>query len=148
MSVFLMGWGSPMAIANRIAFKHISAHPRDRLVNLETNVPDTLEAGHWDEHFAKNSGLPGPYDFGPMRICWCGHAVTDWMGDDGFLKRLSVRLRRPNFVGDTTWVHGKVVRKYQENNEALVDCELWCDNQRNEVTAFGQATVVLPVRGH
>jgi len=49
-------------------------------------------------------------------------------------------------VGDTTWCKGKVTSKYIENGEHLVECQLWAENQRGEITAPGQATVILPSR--
>ena len=33
-------------------------------------------------------GVPGAYDYGPERVAWLGHLVTNWMGDAGFLRRL------------------------------------------------------------
>ena len=48
-------------------------------------------------------------------------------------------------MGDTTWCKGKVARKYVKDGYALVDGEIWAENQRGEVSApNGSATVVLP----
>jgi hypothetical protein len=66
------------------------------------------------------------------------------MGDDGFLKNMYVELPRFNVVGDTTWCEGKVTAKRQENGESLVDLEIWGENQRQEMTTKGTATVRLP----
>lgn len=70
--------------------------------------------------------------------------MTNWQGDDAFLKKLYAELRRFNVLGDTTWVRGKVTQKYVENGEHLVDCEIHAENQRGETTAPGMATVSLP----
>ena len=72
--------------------------------------------------------------------------MTNWMGDDGFLKRLSGRCRKMIAFGDTTWIRGKVSGKSMEGNEALVECDLRGENQRGEVTTTGQAVVRLPSR--
>jgi hypothetical protein len=53
-------------------------------------------------------------------------------------------MRRFNIVGDTTWCKGKVKRKYAKDGYALVDLEIWAENQRGEITAPGLATVILP----
>ena len=90
--------------------------------------------------------MPMAYDYGCQRMCWLGHPVTNWMGDDGFLKRLYGELRRFNYVGDTTWLRGRVSGKRVEQGEHLVDLELWAENQVQEVTATGKAAVVLPSR--
>ena len=31
-------------------------------------------------------GAPGAYDYGPERCSWLTHHLTNWMGDDGFLR--------------------------------------------------------------
>lgn len=65
-------------------------------------------------------------------------------GDDGTLRKLGAELRLPNIYADTTWCKGRVVKKYKQNSEHLADCEVWCENQRGEMTtAHGHATVVL-----
>ncbi|MBI4307418.1 MAG: MaoC family dehydratase N-terminal domain-containing protein [Chloroflexi bacterium] len=146
MVTWLMGWGSPLCKTDRIAHLYMQAHPGARIVNLETNVPDFPEAAHWDEWYARQSGLPGGYDIGGQRISWVAHLVTDWMGDDAFLKRLDVELRRPNIVGDTTWLRGRVVKKSEKDGEHLAECEMWGENQRGEKTTTGRAIVRLPKR--
>ena len=102
----------------------------------------------WDDvqEAAESAGLPGSYDYGCQRCCWMGHLLTNWMGDDAFLKRLRVECRRFNVYGDTQWLKGKVVGKRIEHEAPLVDLEIWAENQRGEVTAPGQATVMLPSR--
>jgi acyl dehydratase len=143
---FLMGWGSPMCPANRLAYEYLQAHPSDLVVDPETNIPDTIEAPHWDSYFARESGLPAGYDFGAQRTAWFAHLMTDWLGDHGRLRRLDVRLRRPNLIGDTTWLSGRVARTYVDEGLYLVDVDLWSDNQRGERSAIGQATASLPTR--
>lgn len=100
--------------------------------------------GHHRDSVAKQVGVPGTYDYGPQRTAWLASAVTNWMGDDAFLKRLRAELRRFNTMGDTTWCKGKVTAKHLKDGFALVDLEVWCENQRGEVTAPGLATVLLP----
>jgi len=103
--------------------------------------------GHLDERVAREIiGMPGAYDVGHQRISWMGHLLTNWMGDDGFLKRLQVKIERPNLFGDTTWCRGRITGKRKEGSECLVDCELWTENQRKETTVTGTATVGLHSR--
>jgi hypothetical protein len=49
-------------------------------------------------------------------------------------------------MGDCTWLKGRVSRKYVKDRHALVDLEVWGENQRGEVTTPGLATVILPAR--
>lgn len=73
-------------------------------------------------------------------------AVTNWMSDDGFMCKFSWRHVWRTPVGDTILVNGKVVRKYEENGEKLVDVRVWCLNLRGSITDMSLATVKLPSR--
>ena len=101
---------------------------------------------HWDEPFARAVGVPGAYDYGPERVAWLGHLVTNWMGDRGQLRRLNVQVRRHNLIGDVTWCRGVVTGKTDDGDEALVQLELRAVNQRGETTASGTAMVAVPRR--
>ena len=79
----------------------------------------------------------------PNRISWIGHALTNWMGDDGFLKKLYVEIRLPNIIGDAPLCKGRVVKKYKDGEDHLVDLDVWAENMRGEITAPGKATVRL-----
>ncbi|MBI4334425.1 MAG: MaoC family dehydratase N-terminal domain-containing protein [Chloroflexi bacterium] len=137
---------APFIRAHGIRLAYDRKHPAGALPD-GLGIPDTPQRAHWDEEFAKSIGMPGAFDQGNQRITWVSQVMTNWIGDDGFLKKLTVYLRRPNVLGDTCRCRGKVVRKYVENEEHLVDCELWADNQRGEKSATGVATAVLPSRG-
>jgi acyl dehydratase len=112
----------------------------------ETGVPDHPHRGHWEEAMAKVIALPGIYDLGPQRGSWLAQIVTNWMGDHGFVRKVFHELRRFNIEGDTTWVQGKVSRKWVEGDLNLVECETSCRNQRDETTGMGRVEVVLPSR--
>ena len=107
-------------------------------------MPEPPERVHWDEALARAVGVPGAYDYGPERVAWLGHCVTNWMGDAGFLARLAVQVRRHNLIGDTTWCRGRVRARGAPGEVTLA---LEAVNQRQETIAVGEATVVLPQRG-
>lgn len=109
-------------------------------------VPDVVQRVHWDHDRAQELGLPTSYDYGQMRTSWLIHLVTNWMGDDAWLWKLSCQSRAFNFMGDTTICTGKVVGKREEGMHRVVDLELASTNQRGQDTAPGTATVVLPSR--
>ena len=146
LATWLMGWGSPNCQANRMLFSALKAKPSDLLMNPATNIPDTIEGAHWDDFFAKQSGYPRGYDFGCMRCAWFIHQMSDWIGDDGFLRDLEARFILPNLLGDTLWLTGQVREKMEEDGKGLARCELTATNQRQEVVAVGFATAELPRR--
>lgn len=143
---WFMTWGSRWVQAHRFMLDYRRRHPEFGALNPELNVLDTPERVHWEDAYAREVGFPAAYDLGPQRVSWLGHCLTNWMGDDGFLKTLSIQARLPNIVGDTTWVRGKVEQKYIKGGEHLVDVSIWAESQRGMVTMNGKATVSLPSR--
>jgi len=144
---FKIGWGNePFMWANEIRYYYMKRHPGTSIRN-HLNVPDVPESVHYSDDLAIRVGVPGFYDYGPQRISWLGYLMTNWIGDDGWLKRLNVEVRRHNIEGDTQWCRGRVTNKYVEGKEHLVECEIKCVNQNGEVTAQGTAVASLPSRG-
>lgn len=105
-----------------------------------------VEIGFSREEMQKRAGLENASDYGPQRVCWLGQFVTDWMGDDGTLKKYSCQVRHPSIMGDSNFVKGKVKGKRIEKGEHLVDCEIWVENQAGLITAPGMATIALPTK--
>jgi acyl dehydratase len=115
----------------------------------DLNVPDVQQRVHWDPEWARRAGNPAIYDYGRMRETWLIHLCTDWMGDDAWLWKLNCEFRRFNYVGDTHWMRGRVVRTYlADGGRPAVDLDIWGENQRGETTTPGHATILLPSREH
>ncbi len=70
--------------------------------------------------------------------------MANWMGDDGFLKRFDIRYRTYNPIADVSFDRGKVIRKYVENGEHLIDLAVWSESIRGWITGMANATVALP----
>ncbi len=142
---FAQGWGGLYIRANKLAHKLIDAHPGVGITN-RFGIPDVPERVHWEEDFALEVGAPGAYDYGPERASWLMHQMTNWMGDDGFLRQASCKIRRHNPEGDMLFIHGKVVAKYSENGRHLVRIEQHAVNQDDELSVVGGGVVELPRR--
>ncbi len=140
---WLIGWGGLFNRAHKAGLEYRRRHPAAGIVD-QFGVPDVPERVHWDAEFAREVGVPGAYDYGPQRISWFGHLMTNWIGDDGFLSLLDVQVRRFNILGDTTWLRGSVTDKFKRQEKHLVACDLWAENQRGEITAQGKAEAILP----
>jgi acyl dehydratase len=112
----------------------------------EYGVPLSSFASHHDASVAAASGNPLPYDLGAMRDAWLCQLVTNWIGDDGWLFKSHIEIRRFNYLGDTQWCRGSVTGKRREGDLNMVDIEMYCINQRGEITTPGSAVVLLPSR--
>ncbi|MGR8947880.1 MAG: FAS1-like dehydratase domain-containing protein [Gammaproteobacteria bacterium] len=132
--------------AHRRAAMYRKRHPADSFKNAATGADDSPARGHAETKMARDVGMPGGYDVGPQRISWLGQLMSNWMGDHGFLRKLSVELRRPNIFGDVSWCRANVLDKRIEDASHLVDFEVMVQNQLDEITASGTATVELPPR--
>lgn len=130
----------------KLAFLDRDRHPRNVYYSPTRNIPMHPAAGHFDAEIAHEIGMPGAYDQGWQRINWAGHLLTNWCGDQGFVRRLDGRVTRPNLVGDFTVLAAEVTGKRKEAGEALVDVAWWGTNQRGERNCDGVATVRLPSR--
>jgi acyl dehydratase len=142
---FVQGWGSLYVRAHGLAFDLFERHPALAIPNA-FGVPEPPERVHWDDALARAVGVPSAYDYGPERVAWLGHLVTNWMGDAGLLARLAVQVRRHNLIGDTTWCRGTVTGRALVEGRGEVTLGLTAVNQRDETIATGQAVVVLPRR--
>ena len=140
---YAQGWGGLYIRANKLNWRQITAHPGLGIKN-RFGIPDCPERVHWEEEFAQMVGTPGAYDYGPERCSWLTHHLTNWMGDDGFLRKASCKIRRHNPAGDMLTFTAKVTRKYNENGHHLVDVEQEARNQDGELSVIGGGTVELP----
>ncbi len=113
---------------------------------------------HYDEPFAKVSKVDRPPVHGALKRQWLVQLMTDWIGEKGTLKKFSCQYRSFDYPrmmktmgepheGDTWQCKGKVTKKYVENGEHLVDCDIRVENGKGEVTTPGTATVSLPSKG-
>ncbi|MBV7486243.1 MaoC family dehydratase N-terminal domain-containing protein [Bordetella sp. BOR01] len=142
---YAQGWGGLYIRANKLAWKLIDAHPGVGITN-RFGIPDVPERVHWEEDFAHEVGAPGAYDYGPERASWLTHHLTNWMGDDGFLRQAQCKIRRHNPEGDMLFIKGKVVGKYVEEGRHLVRIEQEARNQHDELSVVGSGVVELPSR--
>ena len=60
------------------------------------------------------------------------------------LRKIEAQYRKFNYMGDVTWIKGKVAEKTREDGRNIVRLEVWCENHRGEQTAKARIEVVLP----
>ena len=102
---------------------------------------------HYDKDKALADGLPGTIVHGRLKNAFLVQLLTDWIGEKGWLKRISIQHRGMDLPCHPLACKGVVTRKYVEGGEHLVECEVWTENEKGEKTAPGRAVVALPSRG-
>jgi acyl dehydratase len=134
----------PSYKAGRWGYLDLQRSPHAAAFNRVIGFPVKYSQQHEDFNLAAGRGMPGPFDNGVMRFAWTAPLVTHWMGDDGFLRKLSVQVRRPAIYGDATTYTGRVVGK--DEDAGVVKLDITGTNQEGEVNTRGSAEVVLPRR--
>jgi acyl dehydratase len=138
-----------------LVFRNLTQMKGRIVQNPTTNWPFwDVDASHEDINSAQAGGYHAPYSRGLQVACFPAQLLTNWMGDTGFLRRLTINLDVPNsfLYGDTLWIKGTVVDKYKEKIDNTmyhaVDVDIQEVNQLDDMLGTGTATVYLPDRGH
>ncbi|MEJ0026325.1 MAG: MaoC family dehydratase N-terminal domain-containing protein [Rhizomicrobium sp.] len=142
---YAQGWGGLYIRANKLAWRLIDKHPGIGIKN-KFGVPDCPERVHWENDFALEVGAPGAYDYGPERTSWMLHHLTNWCGDDGFVRASKTQIRRHNPEGDTLLISGRVTKKNIVGGESIVEVSQEARNQDGELSVVGAGRVRLPRR--
>ena len=104
---------------------------------------------HFDADFAReHDKLPNVLTHRPLLGSFLCQMLTDWMGDNGRIERLEWSNRGPAVPGDRLTCRGRVVGKHRQADKAMIDCEVWVENDSGETIVPGKAAVVLISRNH
>lgn len=146
---FICGGGAPIPrlAAHGAALLAYHRHPAWAFRDPASCALEPIYAVHYNKAAAKAMGLPMQYDAGFQRHCWQIHLVTNWMGDEGWLKKSYAEYRRFVYHSDVIWVGGKITGKsVDKEGECCVTIETKAANQRGEEVMPGYAIVALPSR--
>lgn len=135
-------WFEDVAIGDELP--EVSLAITHKRLHMQTSGSQDWYPVHFDLAYAQKSGHPDVF----MNTGWIQAAlvrvISDWMGDSGFLRRLTFEMRRQHRPGDTVLARARVVGRHE--GAASVDLEVWLENEREGVATPGQATVELPRR--
>jgi acyl dehydratase len=129
-------------------WKLFERHPALPFIN-EQGIPEIPWVIHnSNDRSREYLGLPGGYDAGFQRMHWGIQLFTDWMGDHGLLRKITVKFPQTVIMGDTTWLKAKVVDKRIESGKHVVELEYIHENQLGHIVTAGTAEVVLLSRSN
>jgi acyl dehydratase len=113
---------------------------------------------HYENNFAINfMKTSGIIVHGTLKRQWLIQMLTDWAGDNGWLKSISTQFKAMDYPrgmqtlvsaadGDTLQCQGTVIGKTDKDGEHQVECEIRLVNGKGEITTSGKAVVLLPTR--
>jgi len=113
---------------------------------------------HYEEAYAQTQGTGGVIVHGLLKHAWLIQLVTNWMGEEGTLKKFACQYRgldlprkmktmNESQEGETWLCKGKITKKYVEDDNHCVDLEIGVENGKGEITTPGSATIILPSQG-
>jgi len=144
---YCIGSAPVQVLAHGAALREYKRHPAWAFRDPDTGAWEPVYSVHYNKQAAASAGLPYPYDAGAERHAWHLNLFTNWMGDDGWLKKNYGEYRKFVYLSDAVKFGGKVTKKYRDaDGEPCVDIEAWAINQRGENVMPGRGTVVLPSR--
>jgi acyl dehydratase len=115
-----------------------------RLV-VEAGANRDFNAIHHNSEFAQASGAPEMYANTTFLLGMWERAVREFIGLEGrILAVKGFRMTSFNVVGQTVTVKGRVKRKRSEGAPAVVDLEVWSENEAGVSVGPGTVTVSLP----
>lgn len=123
-------------------------HPTHIQMLMWGGAVDDYNPMHADSEIATQAGYPEPIVFGPLIWSFLTQMVTDWIGVEGWLSKISVRHNVPAYAGKDVTCRGSVTKKYVKDGEHYVELQLQADYEQQEQGTVGVATVILPPRAH
>lgn len=162
----------PTTVMDMVRFRGLDQMeiPPMRNILRQTNgnglIKDEMGIYHLFEeaHFASSAGTDGHViHFQVFGASLMARLLTNYLGDDGWLKTLSCRhadmgseiiAKIPPLEGLTAGYHpivsdvivakAVVLRKYVEANDHLIELGVWCENFDGDLSQVGIATACLP----
>lgn len=98
---------------------------------------------HYDADFPQAKALGDNIVHGRMKYAALGECVSNWLNHSGHIITIGCQYRGMDMRGANFTIGGKVIGKREENDQRLVDLELWTVTDDGKVTTPGTATVAL-----
>jgi acyl dehydratase len=146
---FVAGGGAPIPrlTANGTALRSYREHPAWAFRDPDTSALEPIYSVHYNRAAARAMGVPLQYDVGFQRQCWQVQLLTNWMGDEGWIKKADAQYRGFVYLSDVIELGGVVERKVVDGDgDAVVEVTTFARNQRDEDVMPGHATISLPAR--
>lgn len=136
-----------MGVANLPVREARKQTPFRMIIDPKTNIIHKSAESHMLQNIAEIQPIDLAHystSIQPISVeNFLGRLVTNWMGDDGFLRKVRWERLCNICMGDTIFGLGRVTRKYVENGEHLVDISVQIETMRGYVSTIGEMTVSL-----
>lgn len=118
-------------------------HPTPRQLVMWAGASSEFSEMHYDKDFALKMGFPGVIVHGMLMASFLAQLLTNWMKDWATLKKIKTINRKFVLVDQDIYCNGKVIEKYEQDNEHLIKFEIWIEDQNHDRCVTGEAIVSL-----
>ena len=98
---------------------------------------------HHDYNFPQSKMIGSIIVHGRFKYASLGELVSNWLGHNGRIKKISCQYRGMDFPDKGMVCKGTVARKWEESGEKLAEVSIWTENSDGSKTTPGQAVVVF-----
>lgn len=146
---FIAGGGTPIPRlkAHAAALVDYQTHPAWSFRDPVMGSSEPIYAVHYNKAAANAMGVAFQYDVGFQRQCWQTQLLTNWCGDQGWVRDCSSEYRGFVYLSDVVTLGGEVTGKsVTSDGEHVVELRTFARNQRGADVMPGAATIALPSR--
>lgn len=107
-------------------------------------VNDEFADHHMDDEVGRHEGFSASFIMAPMEHAYFHAMLRDWMGEEGRIVRVDIKLRNPLLRGRVLTAGGEVTGVRREGDEVFVDLDIWEDDDQGVRLSPGIAVVAFP----
>ena len=105
--------------------------------------PVHIVGHHLDDEVARQEGFEAAFIMAPLEHAYLHAMLRQWMGAQGRVLSLNIRLRRPLVRGRTLTAGGRVTSVHHQDCTLLVGLNVWETDDLGELLAPGTAEVAF-----
>ena len=98
---------------------------------------------HFDPDFPQARQIGDNLVHGRLKYAALGQLVSDWLGHQGVIRRISASYRGMDKRGEPFTCHGQVTAVREEQGSRVIELELWTQNADGQRTTEGTAEVAV-----
>jgi len=100
---------------------------------------------HYSKDAAISEGLPDIVVQRGLIGNFLARLITNWVGDSAELRKLAWKVTRSALPGKDIVCRAKITERFDSEDERYLICEVTASNEKDELIASGDATVVFTV---
>ena len=98
---------------------------------------------HHDYNFPQSKQIGSIIIHGRYKYASLGQFVSDWLGHNGRVEKISCQYRGMDMPGNELTIGGRVAQKFEEGGKKKARVEVWTKNAEGKKTTPGEAVVVF-----